>query len=260
VSFRQSFAWWSLTYGRDGLDPATFLSAAAAAGVEGVEMLPEQLWPAARDAGLELVTLTGHDIKTGFNQPANHVRLHDEVTGAIEVAATNRVHGVIVFAGDRYGADDDTAIDECVDGLTPLATVAEAAGVRLLLELLNSKVDHPGHQCDSSQFGFEVVRRVGSPALRVLYDGYHMQIMEGDLLRTIKENAELIGHVHTAGPPGRRELDDRQEVNWRAVGNTLRAVDYSDWVGHEFIPRRDPIDALRDAVTQLAEHETYHQA
>ncbi len=252
MSFHQSFAWWSLTLGREGVDPPAFLREAAAEGVDGVEMLPPELWPAARDAGLELVTLTGHDLRTGFNDVANHARLFDKVRGAVDVAAANGVHSVIVFGGDRYGADDAAAIDRCVEGLAPLAGYADAAQVRLLLEPLNSKVDHQGHQCDNSHFGFEVARRVGSPALRVLYDAYHMQIMEGDLLRTIKANAGYIGHVHTGGPPGRRELDDRQEVNWRAVGGQLRAVGYSDWVGHEFIPRGDPIEGLHHAVRQLS--------
>jgi hydroxypyruvate isomerase len=125
---------------------------------------------------------------------------------------------------------------------------AQGAGVRVLMELLNSKVDHPGQQCDRTAFGAAVVRQVGSPTLKLLYDGYHMQLMEGDLSRTIKANLDLIGHIHTAGAPGRRDLDDRQEINWRGVAGLLRHLDYGHWVGHEFIPRGEPIAALKQAI------------
>jgi hydroxypyruvate isomerase len=120
--------------------------------------------------------------------------------------------------------------------------------VRLLLELLNSKVDHPGHQCDRTAFGAEIVRQLGDPGLRLLYDGYHMQLMEGDLSRTIVDHLDLIGHVHTAGAPGRRDLDDRQEINWRAIAGLLARKGYGQWVGHEFVPRGEPVAALAQAI------------
>jgi hydroxypyruvate isomerase len=159
---------------------------------------------------------------------------------------------VIVFSGDRIGDGADApAIAACIEGLAPVVAHAEQAGVRLLMELLNSKVDHPGHQCDRTAFGAEVVRTIGSPALRLLYDGYHMQLMEGDLMRTIRANIDLIGHVHTAGAPGRRDLDDRQEIHWPAIAGLLRHLGYQGWVGHEFIPRGDPVAALRAALVQF---------
>ncbi len=251
MTFRQSFAWWSFTLGRT-VEPVAFLCAAAAAGVEGVEMLPEALWPAARDLGLELVTMTPHEsIAVGFNERAHHGLLTDHVRRGIDVAHRNGVHGLIVFAGNRDGRNDEDGIAATVDGLTPVAADAAGAGVVLLLELLNSTVDHPDYQCDRSAWGFEVVRRVDSPGLRVLYDAYHMQVMEGDLLRTMTNNLDLIGHVHTGGVPGRRDLDDRQEVNWRAIGGMLAYRGYDRWIGHEFIPRQDPIDALAHAYAEL---------
>lgn len=245
---RQSFAWWSFTHGRD-VEPGAFLRAAGRAGVAGVEMLPQPLWREARDAGLALVTVSGHALEHGFNDPARHAALSDEVRGCIDAAAAGGVESVIVFAGSRFGDGADApAIAACVEGLAPLAAHAAQSGVQLLLELLNSKVDHPGHQCDRTVFGADIVRQVNTPALKLLYDGYHMQLMEGDLSRTIKANFDLIGHVHTAGAPGRRDLDDRQEINWRAIAGVLRRLGYDRWVGHEFVPRGEPIAALAQAV------------
>jgi hydroxypyruvate isomerase len=250
---RQSFAWWSFTAGRE-IEPEPFLRAAAEAGAQGVEMLPQPLWPMARDLGLTVVTVTGHKLEEGFNDPSRHAALRDEVREKIDAAAAGGAEAVIVFAGNRFGDGADApAIAACVDGLGPVVAHAEKAGVRLLMELLNSKVDHPGQQCDRTAFGAEVVRQLNAPALRLLYDGYHMQLMEGDLSRTIKANFDLIGHVHTAGAPGRRDLDDRQEINWRAIAGLLRHLGYSQWVGHEFIPRGDAIAALRHALSQFNE-------
>ena len=245
---RQSFAWWSFTWGR-AIEPAALLGGAAEIGYQGVEMLPAELWPLAEAAGLTVATVACADPTTGFNEAANHDWLTAEVRDLIASGAPN----VIVFSGNRHGEDDDdAAIATCAEGLAPLAEEADAAGVTLLLELLNSKVDHPGYQCDHTAFGAAIVEKVASPALRLLYDGYHMQLMEGDLSRTIRANLPLIGHVHTGGVPGRRDLDDRQEVNWRAVGGLLRHLGYDGWVGHEFVPRAEPVDALRAAYEVMA--------
>src|SRR5262245_2299576 len=223
---KQSFAWWSFTMGRE-VETKSFLRDAKAAGVDGVEMLPEADWPIAHDLGLSLVTVSGHKLETGFNDPARHAALRDEVRRKIDAAAAGYVDAVIVFSGDRFGDGADApAIAACVDGLGPVVEHATKARVRLLLELLNSKVDHPGQQCDRTSFGAEIVRQVNSPDLRLLYDAYHMQLMEGDLSRAIKAHADLIGHIHTGGAPGRRDLDDRQEVNWRAIAGLLRHISY----------------------------------
>ncbi|MDP3488795.1 MAG: TIM barrel protein [Phenylobacterium sp.] len=250
--FRQSFAWWSFTAGRE-VDGPAFLAQMAAAGAQGVEMAPESLWPAALDAGLALVTLTGHQpLEIGFNDRDNHLKLQDQVRKSITLAKTHGVEKVIVFSGDRKGRSDAEGIAATVEGLAPLAEEAQAAGVMLLLELLNSKVDHPDQQCDHTAWGAEVVTQVNAPALRLLYDAYHMQLMEGDLLRTIRAHLPLIGHIHTGGAPGRRDLDDRQEVNWPAIAGLLRHLGYEGWIGHEFVPRGDPAEALRQAVGHFA--------
>jgi hydroxypyruvate isomerase len=247
---RQCFAWWSFALGRDD-DPA-LLDAAAAIGYRGVEMVPEALWPRVRDAGLSIVTDSAHDIDVGFNDPANHSMLRERVGRAIDRAAEAEIEALIVFAGRRDGRSDDDGIAACIDGLGPVAERAADAGVRLLLEILNSKVDHPDHHCDRSAWAFSVARGVGSSALAVLFDAYHVQLMEGDLSRTMKANIDLIGHVHTAGVPGRRDLDDRQEVSWTGIAGLLDHLGYDRWIGHELIPRGDPVDALRHAHSLFA--------
>ena len=252
---RQSFAWWSFALGLAETGPQKLLTTAADIGYSGVEMLPPELWPAARDVGLDIVTIAGHDIEHGFNDAAHHGELHELVGTAIETAAGAAIPFVIVFSGNANSVSDETGIQNCAEGLAPLAAAAERAGVTLLLELLNSKVDHPGYQCDRSWWGFEVVRRVDAAGLRVLFDCYHMQLMEGDLLRTIKADLDLIGHFHTAGVPGRRDLDDRQEIHWPAVAGLLRHLGYDGWVGHEFIPRHDVEGALRQAYRLFADPE-----
>ena len=245
---RQSFAWWSFAMAPD-TDPKALLAGAARAGAKGVEMLPDDLWPVAQDLGLSVVTLSGHPLEIGFNDPARHAALRDEVRGRIDDAAAGGCEAVIVFSGSRIGDGADApAIAACVEGLGPVVAHAKAAGVRLLLELLNSKVDHPGHQCDRTAFGAEIVRQLDDPSLRLLYDGYHMQLMEGDLSRTIVDHLDLIGHVHTAGAPGRRDLDDRQEINWPAIAGLLARKGYGQWVGHEFVPRGEPVAALAQAI------------
>ena len=191
---RQSFAWWSFAMAPD-TDARALLAGAADAGAKGVEMLPDDLWPVAQDLGLTVVTLSGHALETGFNDPSRHAALRDEVRRRIDDAAAGGCEAVIVFSGSRIGDGADApAIAACVEGLGPVVAHAKASGVRLLLELLNSKVDHPGQQCDRTAFGAAVVRQLDDPALRLLYDGYHMQLMEGDLSRTITDHLDLIGH------------------------------------------------------------------
>jgi hydroxypyruvate isomerase len=249
----QSFAWWAFTLGASDLDPAAFLSEAKDIGIDGVEMLPDELWSVAADVGIEHVTITGHEIEVGFNDPANHSELHDQVAERIDAAAANSIPMVIVFSGNRGDIADADGISACVDGLGPLAGRAAEAGVTLILELLNSKVDHPDYHCDRSAWGYEVARRVGHPGLRVLFDCYHMQVMEGDLLATMRADLDLIGHIHTAGVPGRRDLDDRQEVNWAGLAGFLDHRGYQGWVGHEFMPRGEPMSALAHAHALFSE-------
>ena len=156
---------------------------------------------------------------------------------------------LITFFGNRRGMPDAEAMANCVAGLNRLKGAAEEHGVTLCVELLNSKVDHKDYQGDHTSFGLEVVKAVGSPRVKLLFDIYHMQIMEGDIIRTVQQNHEWIGHYHTGGVPGRHELDETQELNWRAVSTAIAGTGYTGYVAHEFVPTRDPLTSLREAVT-----------
>jgi hydroxypyruvate isomerase len=251
VTYRQSFAWWSFVEGRSVVPD--LLGAAARIGYAGVDFLPPELWPRARDLGLQLIVIDGHvSLEVGFNDPANHRALAAEVRANMERAVGAGVPYLAVNAGNRGAHSDERAVSICAEGLAPLAAEAHAVGLVLVLEPLNSKVDHIGNQCDRTGWAAAVVAAVGSPGLKLLYDAYHMQIMEGDLIRTIETHLDDIVHVHTAGVPGRRDLDDRQEVNWRAIAHLLREKGYQGFVAHEFIPRADPVEALRQAFALFA--------
>lgn len=243
MTFQQGFAWWSFAESADSAHD--LLAKAAAIGYSGVDFLPAELWPHARDIGLQVVIIDGHEsLEVGFNDAANHADLSDEVRRNLETACAEGIPYLAVNAGNRGAASDEEAIAICAAGLAPLAAEAAAASVTLLLEPLNSKIDHIGNQCDRSAWAAAVVDEVDSIGLRLLFDIYHMQIMEGDLIPTIESNLNRISHFHTAGVPGRHELDDRQEVDWRGIGNVLRACGYDGFVTHEFIPTGDPVEAL----------------
>ncbi len=246
ASFKQSFAWWA--FGRNVADPVGFLRAARAIGYQGVELLPHELWDAARDAGLTIVSEGAGQIARGLNRRAHHDEIEAEVKAKLELAVRYGVPNLIVFSGNRGGLSDEVGALVTAEGLRRLAPLAEAAGVTLVLELLNSKVDHPDYQCDHTAWGVLVMNLVNSPRVKLLYDIYHMQIMEGDIIRTIRDvAAPWIGHVHTAGNPGRRDLDDAQELWYPPIMRTLQEIGYTGFVGQEFIPKGDPLEALAAA-------------
>ena len=203
----------------------------------------------AAGLGLRVVSMGGHGTGVdGLNNPANHDRIEAELHESIDVAAAHGLAGLICFSGNRIaGMDEQDAIANTAAGLRRAAPYAEAKGITLNLELLNSKVDHPGYQCDHSAWGLAVLQQVNSPSVKLLYDIYHMQIMEGDVIRTMTANLDAIGHIHTAGNPGRNELDDRQELNYRGICRALSDAEYGGYVGHEFRPRGDVIESLRQA-------------
>ena len=203
----------------------------------------------AHKHGLAVASMSGHDsLPDGLNQRANHDRIEAELRRSIDKAAELGVPGLICFSGNRQPhADDLQAIDACADGLRRVAHYAEQRGVNLNLELLNSKINHAGYQCDHTAWGVAVCEKVGSPRVKLLFDIYHMQIMEGDVIRNITENIRWIGHFHTAGVPGRHDLDDEQELNYRGICKAIAAAGYDGYLGHEFSPKADPIAALRQA-------------
>lgn len=196
--------------------------------------------------GLVVASMSGHaSLPDGLNKRSNHDRITAELKASIDVAAHYGIPGLICFSGNRQPHMTELeAIEAVADGLRLIAPYAEEKGVNLNLELLNSKVDHPGYQCDHTAWGVAVCERVNSPRVKLLYDIYHMAIMEGDLIRNIRENSKWIGHFHTAGNPGRNDLDDTQELNYRGICRAIAATGYELYVGHEFRPKGDPIAAL----------------
>jgi hydroxypyruvate isomerase len=229
-----------------------FCRAAAGMGLSGIDLLAPDDWEPVREYGL--VCSMGYPttrkdfIETGFNDPANHPMLLRELEWAIPLAARHGVPNVIAMFGNRRGRGDTRGIASCVAGLDRIKALAEEHRVTVCLELLNSKVDHPDYQGDHTAFGVAVVRAVNSPRVRLLYDIYHMQIMEGDVIRTIRDNREYIAHFHTGGVPGRHELDDTQELNWRAIAKAIADTTFDGYVAHEFIPAREPLTSLREAI------------
>ena len=202
----------------------------------------------ARGHEMTLASMCGHrSLADGLNKKENHARIRDELLASIDLAEKNGIPNLICFSGNRYGKDDARCIGIVADGIALVTEAAEAAGVMLNIELLNSKVDHSGYQCDRSAWGIEVVRRVGSPNVKLLYDIYHMQIMEGDLCRTIKQGIQHIGHFHTAGNPGRQDMDETQEIYYPAVIRTIAETGYDRHVAHEFFPKGNKLEALEKA-------------
>ena len=163
-------------------------------------------------------------------------------------AAAMGVPNLITFFGNRQGRGDREAIATCIAGLNRLKGPAEQHGVTICVELLNSKVNHPDYQGDRTPFGVEVVTAVNSPRVKLLYDIYHMQIMEGDVIRTIRQHHAHIAHYHTGGVPGRHELDDTQELQWATICRAIVETGFTGYLAHEFVPVRDPLTSLREAV------------
>jgi len=229
-----------------------FFRSVADLGLPAVDLLKEQEWPIAAEYGL--ICSMGQIAGTGtipdaLNVRANHDTIVKNFERGIPLAAKQKVPNVITFFGNRRGMGDDGAIANCIDCLNRVKKVAEDHGVTVCVELLNSKVDHKDYQGDHTAFGVAVVKAVASPRVKLLYDIYHMQIMEGDLIRTIRDNYPHIAHFHTGGVPGRNELDDTQEVNWRTVADAIADLGFQGYFAHEFIPKRDPMTSLREAVT-----------
>lgn len=217
-------------------------------GIESVELLGPSEFPALKRHGLICAMVNSHSLTKGLNHVEHHAECLAKIRAAIEATAAEGWPNVICFSGNREGISDEEGIENCTKALRQVAGFAEEKGVTICMELLNSKRNHPDYQCDRTAWGVEVCRRVGSERVKLLYDIYHMQIMEGDVIATIRENLPFIGHVHTGGVPGRNEIDDGQELNYPAIMRALVAGRYKGFVGQEFIPKRDPLASLRQAI------------
>ena len=229
-----------------------FCRAAKAMGIVAIDLLQPEEWPVVKDCGL--VCSMGYPTKrndfipTGFNDRTKHPMLLRELEETIPRAAREGVPNVIAMFGNRNGRSEQEGIDTCVAGLRAIAPLAEQHGVTVCVELLNSKVDHRDYQGDHTAFGAAVMRGVGSPRVKLLYDIYHMQIMEGDVIRTVRAHLAEIAHFHTGGVPGRHEIDASQELNYGAIMRAIADAGFTGYVAHEFVPTKDPLTALREAV------------
>ena len=241
---KQSVSRWC--YGRIPLDD--LCEAAKGIGYRSVELLSEKEWAVPKKHGLECAMANGFGtIPVGFNRPDNHDKLVADAERMIPLVAAAGVPNIVVFSGNRAGLSDGEGIANCIAGLKRVTPTAERHNVTLCLEMLNSKVDHKDYQADHTAWAVQVVQGVGSPRLKLLYDIYHMQIMDGDVIATIRANAGHIAHFHTGGVPGRAEIDDTQELNYRRVMQAIADLGFTGFVGQEFVPKRDPLTSLKQA-------------
>jgi hydroxypyruvate isomerase len=244
---KQSVSWWCFAR---ALSPRELVRASAEIGYAAVELAGQEHWQLIKDHGLAIASTGGHvSIEAGLNRRDQHDRIEQEIRASIALAEQWNIPNLICFSGSRAGLDDSEGAEIAAEGLRRVAPMAEEAGVTLVLELLNSKVDHPDYQCDHTAWGVQVCEMVGSPRVKLLYDIYHMQIMEGDIIRTIRDHHQHFGHYHTAGNPGRNDLDETQELNYPPIIRAIVETGYDGYLGHEFIPKGDPIAALRAAYT-----------
>jgi hydroxypyruvate isomerase len=221
-------------------------------GLTAIDLLQPEEWETAARYGLTCSTgypgQGGGSIVDGLNNRMLHDQIVRTFEGVLPKAKKMGVPNLITFFGNRKGMADGEAIDNCVNVLGRLRPMAEAYGITIVVELLNSKVDHADYQGDHTPFGVRVVKGVGSERIKLLYDIYHMQIMEGDIIRTIQQNKQWFAHYHTGGVPGRHELDATQELQWASVAKAIVDTGYTGYFAHEFIPTRDPLGSLREAV------------
>ena len=226
------------------------LAYAASIGLKGIDLLQPQEYEIPRRFGLicTMAYAGGGDIPNALNRTENHAAIEAAFRTNIPLAAKAGIPNVITFSGNRAGMSDDEGARNTIAGLNRVKKIAEDNGVTICLELLNSKVDHHDYMCDHTAWGVRVMEEVNSPHVKLLYDIYHMQIMEGDLIATIRANIQWIGHFHTGGVPGRHELDNTQEVQWDGVMRGIAATGFKGIVAHEVMPTRDPFSSLRAAV------------
>jgi hydroxypyruvate isomerase len=218
-------------------------------GLYGIDLVGPKDWPILKKYGL-IPTMApgGGGIRAGLNRVENHAKLEPQVHQLIDLCAENGAPNIIGLSGERKGQPVEQGIENCAAFFNKVKAHLEEKNITMCLEYLNSKVDHPDYDFDHIKYGVEICKRVGSPRVKILYDIYHAQIMEGDVIRTMKDNLQYIGHVHTAGNPGRHEMDDTQELNYRGIAKALVAMGYTGFVAHEYSPVREAIPSLEETV------------
>lgn len=264
---QQSIVFWCFNVGGDKWDIDKTCQVAKSLGCKSVEICGPETWPTLKKHGLTCAIapngMPGAPFMKGFNNPKYHEEVIANTSKMIEDCAVAGFPSVIGFTGYKWRDAEDPksgeisleeGADNCVAGLKKIASLAEKKGVTLCIEHLNTRDDshpmkgHPGYQGDDIDYVCNIVRRVGSPRIKVLFDIYHVQIMNGDVIRRLDQCKDVIGHIHTAGNPGRAELDDSQEINYPPIMRKLLELGYKGYVGQEFIPTRDPLAGLRQAV------------
>ena len=220
-------------------------------GIKSIELQGPDEWPIIQKYGLTcaLPQGAGLGIERGFNDP----KLHDELVASYEAIFPKLkaagLDKIICFSGNRRGLSDEQGVINCAQGLKRLMPSAEKHGITLVMELLNSKVNHPDYQCDHTEWGVKLCKEIGSERFKLLYDIYHMQIMEGDVIATIKKHHKYIAHYHTAGVPGRNEIDNSQELYYPAIMKAIVETGYKGYVGQEFVPKHlPPIESLKQGI------------
>jgi hydroxypyruvate isomerase len=246
LRIKQSVCQWC--YGK--IPIRDFFKGVADSGLTAVDLLNEEQWTVAKEFGLtcSMGYVGAGSIPIGLNDPKNHDMMVNAFTTNIPKAKAAGVPNVICFFGNRNGMADAEGIKNSIACLNRVKGLAEDNGVTICVELLNSKVNHKDYMGDKTPYGAEIIRAVNSPRVKLLYDIYHMQIMEGDVIATIRAYKDAIGHYHTGGVPGRHELDADQELNWPAITRAIIDTGYSGHFAHEFIPVREPLTSLREAI------------
>jgi hydroxypyruvate isomerase len=219
-------------------------------GIVAMDLVAQNEWETVRKHGLRLTVVPGPTtIPDGLNRKENHDRIEEKMKTMIVDAKNAGAHSIIVFSGNRKGMSDEEGLENTAIGLNRVKKMAEDTGVLIVMELLNSKVNHKDYMCDRTPWGVEVVKRVNSPMVKLLYDIYHMQIMEGDVIRTIRDYNQYIGHYHTGGVPGRNEIDQSQELYYPAIAQAIVETGFKGYFAHEYIPKKlEPIKSLAQGV------------
>jgi hydroxypyruvate isomerase len=249
---RQSLVHWC--YKKAWPDVDELCRVAKGLGCVSIELIDPQYWATLKKYGLTCAIAGSHGFTKGFNNPSEWDECIAKLRERIDAAADFGCKNVITFTGFAKGIPKDKGMDNCVAGLKKIIGHAEKKKVNLALEMLNSRVHeemkgHPDYQGDHTDYCIELIKRVGSDRMKLLFDIYHVQIMDGDIIRRIHQYKDYIAHVHTAGNPGRRELDDQQEILYPAIMRALLDINYQGIVGQEYIPTRDPMEGLRQAVS-----------
>jgi hydroxypyruvate isomerase len=243
---KQSFSWDG--FARTGIEPEQLARGAAEIGYQACDLVPEEFFPLVKAHGLKILSVTGFPLTAeGVTRRENRDDLEKEIRAKLLLAEKWAIPYLLVFSGNRYGLDNAAAAEIAAETLSHLAKLVEGTGVTLLMELLNSKLKSRDYYADNTPWSVKVCQMVDSPRVKLLYDIFHMQIMEGDIINTIRQNHAYFGHYHTAGNPGRHDLDDTQELNYPAIVRAILETGYDGYIAHEFFPKGEAIAALKAA-------------